>query len=307
MQSNRSLKIVLIIFVFIAAGAIGWFLFKKYKNENANPVSGLKPRVEMGIGQISNITDTTIDLSLKLLVDNPLPVGVDVERFSYFVQMNGVTIVEDEYAKPLTINPRDSTLVTIPAKLKIAKLKKEGDSENAAGEDSADYHFEGHFHLKKPILGKDSIVLDMDKRLPLYRLPKVEIVDYEMKKFSLGKSEIVLKLKFSNQNPFPVQFENPAYVVDLGKQNRLAEGSVTGVTKVKGKSSEIYEIPLAIDMGKVLKAAGQLVSKGKQLPFVLYFKSKLVSENDIFKNSDVNIIVNGTLKDLETVQKNLSK
>lgn len=307
MHINRSRKIALVILLLVAAAVIGWYFFKKYKNEHVNPVSGLKPRVEMGIGQISNITDSTIDLSLKLLIDNPLPVGVDVERFDYFVKMNGVTIIEDEYAKPLAINPRDSTLVTIPAQLKIAKLGKEGDAEAAVGEDSADYHFEGRFHLKKPILGKDSIVLDMDKRLPLYRLPKVEIVDYDVTKFRLGKSEVVLKLKFSNQNPFPVQFENPAYAVDLGKQDRLAEGSVKGVTKVKGKSSEIYEIPLAIDMGKVLKAAGQMVSKGNELPFTLYFKSKLVSENEMFKNSDVNVIVNGTLKDLETVQKNLSK
>jgi archaellum component FlaG (FlaF/FlaG flagellin family) len=55
----------------------------------------------------------------------------------------------------------------------------------------------------------------------------------------------------------------------------------------------------------VLKAAGQIITKGKDIPFTLYFKSKLVSENDVFKNSDVNIIVDGELKDMETVKKNL--
>jgi LEA14-like dessication related protein len=305
MNLSKTTKIVLLIIVlFLIAGTV-WFF--KYKKENENPVSGLKPRVEMGFGHLTNITDSTVDLRLDLLVDNPLPLKLDVKDFNYFVRMNGVTIIENDYTKPLLIKAHDSTMVALPSTLNIKKLSAEGKSEAAKGEDSANYHFEGLFHLQKPFLGKDTIRLAMDKRLPLYRLPKVEIVGYDMEKFRLSKSEIVLKLKFSNRNQFGIQFKDPSYVVDLGKQKRLAEGHVTSLTKVPAKSSEFYEIPLTIDMGKLLKAAGQLVVKGKGLPFSLYFKSKLVSENDIFKNSDVNIIVDGELRDLDKVKKNMSK
>jgi LEA14-like dessication related protein len=305
MNLSKTTKIVLLIIVlFLIAGTV-WFF--KYKKENENPVSGLKPRVEMGFGHLTNITDSTVDLRLDLLVDNPLPLKLDVKDFNYFVRMNGVTIIENDYTKPLLIKAHDSTMVALPSTLNIKKLSAEGKSEAAKGEDSANYHFEGLFHLQKPFLGKDTIRLAMDKRLPLYRLPKVEIVGYDMEKFRLSKSEIVLKLKFSNRNQFGIQFKDPWFFVDLGKKKRLAEGHVTSLTKVPAKSSEFYEIPLTIDMGKLLKAAGQLVVKGKGLPFSLYFKSKLVSENDIFKNSDVNIIVDGELRDLDKVKKNMSK
>ncbi|TLV00995.1 LEA type 2 family protein [Dyadobacter luticola] len=307
MSASKPSKIIWIILVLLILAGGGWYFFNQYKKENENPVSGLKPKVEMGIGHITNITDSTIDLSLKLLVDNPLPVELDVKGFNYFVQMNGVTVIQNKYSKPLLIKSRDSTIVMLPSKLKIKKLKKEGESEASKGEDSANYHFEGRFALKKPILGKDTIVLSKEKRLPLYRLPKVKIVDYDMTKFRLSKSEITLFLEFKNQNPFPVQFKNPSYVVDFGKQKRMAEGKVPGFTKIKGKSTETYKIPLEIDMGKVLKALGAVIVKGKSIPFTLYFKSKLVSDNDIFKDSDVNIVVDGELKDLETVQKNLGK
>ncbi|KQS33486.1 LEA type 2 family protein [Dyadobacter sp. Leaf189] len=304
MKNNKILVYILVFALLIAAGWAGWHFYKK---ENENPVSGLKPRVEMGIGHISNITDSTIDLSLQLLVHNPLPVELDMKGFEYFVEMNGVKIIENEYSKPLLIKSRDSTMVMLPSQLKIKALKQEGNSEAKRGEDSADYHFEGTFALNKPFLGKDSVTLSKDKRLPLYRLPKVEIVDFDITKFRLGNSDVTLQLKFSNQNPFPVQFEDPSYVVSLGSQERLAEGSVKGATKIKGKSSEIYQIPLSVDMGKFLKAVGQVITKGKSIPFTLYFKSKLVSDNEIFKKSDVNVVVDGTLKDIETVKKNLSK
>jgi len=305
MKNTKPIKITLVVVLLLIIGIAGWYFYKNYKEENENPVSGLKPKIEMGIGRISNITDSTIDLSLKLLVHNPLPIGMDLKGFDYSVQMNGVKILENNYRKPLLLKADDSTVITLPSQLKIKKLSKEGDKESAEGEDSANYHFETVLHLKKPFLGKDSLTLSMDKRLPLYRLPKVEVVGYDLEKFRLSKSEIVLHLKFSNRNGFPIQFKNPSYVVDLGKQKRLAEGKVTGFTKIKGKSSEIYEIPLTIKMGKVLKAAGQVLVKGKGIPFALYFKSKLVSENDVFKDSDVNIVVDGELKDLETVKKNL--
>jgi LEA14-like dessication related protein len=305
MTLSKRVKTAVIVIVVMLAGGIIWFFI--YKKKNENPVSGLLPRVEMGFGHISNITDSTIDLRLDLLVHNPLPIQLDIKGFDYFVQMNGVTIIENDYPKPLLLKAHDSTVVALPSQLNIKKLSNEGKKEAAKGEDSANYHFEGLFHLAKPFLGKDTIRLSKDKRLPLYRLPKVEIVGYDMEKFRLSKSEIVLKLKFTNQNPFGIQFRNPSYVVDLGKQKRLAEGSVKSVTKVPGKSTEMFEIPLAINMGKLIKAAGQLIGQGKSLPFTLYFKSKLVSDNDIFKDSDVNIVVDGALSDLETVQKNLSK
>lgn len=302
---SKLVKIILIVLVLLLAGGAVWFF--KYKKENENPVSGLLPKVEMGFGRISNITDSTVDLRLDLLVHNPLPLKLDIKDFNYFVQMNGVTIIENDYTKPLLIKAHDSTMVALPSQLNIKKLSTEGKSEAAKGEDSANYHFEGLFHLQKPFLGKDTIRLSMDKRLPLYQLPKVEIVGYDMEKFRLSQSEIVIKLKFSNKNQFGIQFKNPYYVVDLGKQKRLAEGHVQSITKVPAKASEMFEIPLSIDMGKLVKAAGQLIVKGKSLPFTLYFKSQLISENDVFKDSDINIIVDGELKDLDKVKKNLGK
>ena len=303
---SRPVKIVLVVLLaLLIIGGVVWFM--KYKEKNENPVSGLLPKVEMGFGHITNITDSTIDLRLDLLIHNPLPLKLDVKDFNYFVQMNGVTIVENDYTQPLLIKAHDSTMVALPSTLKIKNLSAEGKSEAAKGEDSANYHFEGLFHLQKPFLGKDTIRLAMDKRLPLYRLPKVEIVGYDMEKFRLNKSEIVVKLKFTNRNAFGIQFRNPSYVVDLGKQKRLAEGHVKSLTKVPAKKSEMFEIPLSIDMGKLLKAAGQLITHGKSVPFTLYFKSTLASDNDIFKDSDVNVIVDGELEDLDKVKKNMSK
>ncbi|WP_342086929.1 LEA type 2 family protein [Dyadobacter sp. OTU695] len=304
MKQRKPFKPVIII-LLLAAVAFGvWYFFKKSKPD---AVTGLKPHVEMSIAHISDVTDSTIKMNLKMLVNNPLPVGMHLKNINYVVKMNGTTIVEDHYDQPLEVNAADSSLLTLPAKVKIKKLRIEGDDLAAKGQDSAEYHFKTILHFEKSFLGKDSLVLEMDKRLPLYRLPMIKLAGYDFKKLGLKESDIVVKVEVTNLNPFSLEFQDPRYAMDLGKQKRFAEGAVTGITKVKSKSKDIYEIPLSVSLGKVIKAGAQMIGKGKELPFTFYFKGKIKSESEVLNNSDINLVMDGELKDVEAFQKNLGR
>ena len=304
MNKRKPIKLIVIILLLVGAAFAVWYFFKK---SEPNPVSGLKPRVEMSVARISDITDSTIKMELKTLVHNPLPVGMHLKKINYVVKMNGKTIVEDHYGKPLTIHAADSSLLTLPAKVKIRNLSMEGDEEAAKGQDSADYQFKTILYFEKSFLGKDSLVLDVDKRLPLYRLPMIKMAGYDFKKLGLKESDIVVKVEVTNRNTFSLEFQNPVYAMDLGKQKRFAEGAVTGITKLKSKSKDVYEIPLSVSLGKVIKAGAQMIGKGKELPFTFYFKSKIKSESEVLNNSNINLVMDGELKDIETFQKNLQK
>jgi len=304
MKGKGISKWLVILILIVALALAVWYFFKKSKPD---PVTGLKPHVEMSIARISDVTDSTIKIDLKTLVYNPLPVGMHLKNINYVVKMNGKTIVEDHYNKPLEVKATDSSLLTLPAKVKIRNLRVEGDEVAAKGQDSADYHFKTILHFEKSFLGKDSLVLEMDKRLPLYRIPMIKMAGYDFKKLGLKESDIVVKVEVTNLNPFSLEFQDPKYAMDLGKQKRFAEGAVTGITKVKSKSKHIYEIPLSVSLGKVIKAGAQMIGKGKELPFTFYFKSKIKSENDVLNNSDINLIMDGELKDVEAFQKNLGR
>lgn len=304
MKQRKPFKPIIIILLLVAVAFGVWYFFKK---SNPDAVTGLKPHVEMSIARISDVTDSTIKMDLKLLVNNPLPVGMHLKNINYVVKMNGTTIVEDHYDKPLEVNAADSSLLTLPAKVKIKKLRIEGDDLAAKGQDSAEYHFTTILHFEKSYLGKDSLVLEMDKRLPLYRLPMIKMAGYDFKKLGLKESDIVVKVEVTNLNPFSLEFQNPRYAMDLGKQKRFAEGAVTGITKVKSKSKDIYEIPLSVSLGKVIKAGAQMIGKGKELPFTFYFKGKIKSESEVLNNSDINLVMDGELKDVEAFQKNLGR
>ncbi len=303
MNPNKSTKTALVFLLGFILLAAAYFFYKK---QYGNPVSGLKPRIEMGVGRISNITDSTVDVNLKALLHNPLPVGMEVKSFDYFVQMDGDTIVRNTHSEALSIKSHDSTVIELPSRISLASLKA-ANARASPGSDSADYEFTAVFNLYEKLLGKEALVINFDQRLPRYQLPFVEVLGYDLDKFRLNQSEVVIRLQFVNNNPFKIEFINPSYQVDLGSQKSLAQGSVPGVTQVNGKSEKDYEIPLAVNMGSMLKATGQLIGQGKSLPFKLDFRCKLGSDNEIFDGTDVNVLVEGTLEDLATVKKNVAK
>ncbi len=285
-------------------GLTAWYL---YKDKKGNPISGLKPRIELAVARIRAITDSTLDLSLDLLVHNPLPVGLDIASMAYTVKMGETTIVEDEYAKPFVVEARDSSTVSVAAQLNLLKLIEKTNELDRLGNDSVDYHIESVFRLRKPFLGKDTLRISKTKRMEVYHLPEIEVLGFDLEKFRLNKSDIILKLKLTNDNSFPLEFRNPTYSINVGKQDQLLKGNNQGGTLVKANSTDTYEIPFKIDMGDLLKTAGQLLFQGKDLPFKLNFKCTLKSPNEMVNNSTLNYIVDGELRDLDQLKKMMSK
>lgn len=304
MNLSKSAKIWLGLLVLLLLGAAGWYF---YKNENANPVSGMKPRLEMASVRVDAITDSTLDLTLDLLLHNPLPIGLDVADMAYSVRMNETVILEDEYAKPFVVKASDSSSHSIAAQLNLKNLIAEVNEQDRLGNDSADYHFEGVFHLRTPFMGKDTLRLAMDKRAFVYHLPEIKVVGFNLEKFRLSQSEVLLRLQVTNQNPFTLEFKNPTYSIDLGKQGNVLEGSNSGGTKVGKNSTETYEVPFSVDMGELLKTGGQLLFQGNDLPFKLSFKCTLASDNEMLNNSNLNYVVEGDMGDLQELKKMIDK
>ncbi|MDQ1090215.1 LEA type 2 family protein [Siphonobacter sp. SORGH_AS_1065] len=296
-------KVFITLVILIILAGTGWFLFKRYERKNANPVSGLKPRVEMSLAEISSITDSTMEMSMKMLIDNPLPLGMDIENFVYQVKVDGVQIIESDYMKPLKIEPRDSVTIDIPTELKIDTFSKVAKRGEAAGQDSALYQFEVFLKLAKPVLGHDTLRIEMEKRLPLYHLPEIEVVGIDLEKFKLKKSELNVDLRFINKNDFAIQFKNMRYSIDLGKEKTTINGQSPGVTRVPAKSDKVYQIPVQVELGKMISAGTQMLFQGKKFPFTVHLRSQIISDNDMLKNSKLNMRIRGNMEDMKAAKK----
>lgn len=281
-----------------------FFFWFRAKNEDSR--AGLKPKMGMAISKIDQITDSTVSMSLRLLIDNPLPAGLKIQNFSYLVKLEETEIIKSTYAEKLEVLPEDSTWVNLPVKVRIEKLTSLTE-KLAKLSDSARYQFEAIINLEKPVLGQRIVQITVEKYLPLIRLPKVEIVKFDLEKIRLTNSEIVIRLKLSNPNVFDINFKDPQYTFDLGKQTDLVHGQKEGLTKIPAKDASIFEIPAGINLGKTLKTAGHLILKGKKLPFKMHFETKVMSENAVMNKAAMKIDLQGDLKDIQDLRENVKE
>ncbi|GAB3554204.1 LEA/WHy family protein [Spirosoma fluminis] len=289
----------------LVLGAIGAYVWYNRLKSNAAAEGGayddtLKPRLEMSTIEITNIDDDVVTMNLKMLIDNPLPVGFKANRLRYTVYMAKTPIMEESYDKAIEVKSGDSTLITIPAKLYIKQLNTVLKTLDRKDIDSTTYGVRAAFDLDVPILGDRTFTQTFEKRLPTFYVPKVKIDDIDFGKLGLKQTDVAAKVNITNENKFPFSFTDTHYTVSIdGKL--IAEGDQPEPVLIKAQGTTSVVFPVTMKPGKTLGLVPKMLFDKKDTPFLVTLKSKLVSKDDnpMFSNSQMNTTVRGTLADFK--------
>ena len=293
-------------------GGIGAYVWYNRLKSNAAAEGGpndgtLKPRLEMGNVNITNIDDDKIDMNVGLLIDNPLPVGFKAKRLNYTVLMANTPIVEDSYAKAIEIESGDSTYVTLPMKVLIDKLTTVLKTLDKKDIDSTTYTVRSTFDLDVPILGERTFKTTITKRLPTIYLPEIKIDDIDFGKVGLKRTDVAAKVSILNKNKFPFNITDTHYSVTIdGKQ--ISEGDQPEPILIKAQATTPVVFPVTMKPGKTLSLVDEILFEKETTPYVVTFRSKLVAKegNAMFNNSKLNTQIKGTLADLKNVAAKVS-
>lgn len=297
----------IIALALLLLGGIGAFVWYSRLKNNAQAEGGphddsLKPRLEMGNVTITNIDDDKIDMTVKLLIDNPLPVGFKAKRLNYTVLMANTPIVEDSYGKPIEIKSGDSTYVTLPMKLLVDKLGTVLKTLDKVDIDSTTYTVRSTFDLDVPILGERTFKTTIEKRLPTIYLPEIKIDDIDFGKVGLKRTDVAAKVSIRNKNKFPFNITDTHYSITIdGKQ--ICEGDQPEPILIKAQATTPVVFPVTMKPGKVLGLLDEMLFKKETTPYVVNFRAKLVDKEGsaVFSNSKLNTQIKGTLADFKNI------
>lgn len=294
--------IALTLLLVCLVGAYIWYsrLKSRAAAEGGAYDNTLKPRLEMTTLEITDIDDDQIKMNVKLLIDNPLPVGFKANRLAYTILMANTPIIEDAYEKPIDIKSGDSTVVTLPMNLlnkKLMTVLKTLDRKNI---DSTTYTVRSRFNLDVPILGERTFTTTITRRLPTFYLPKIKIQDIDFGKLGLKRTDVAAKVAITNENKFPFQFTDTHYTVSVdGKE--IAEGHQPEPILIKKQATTPVVFPVTVKPGQSLALLPKMLFDKKDTPFLVTFRCKLIdkSGNLAFKNSKMHTVIRGTLADLK--------
>lgn len=295
----------IITLALILLGSISTYIVYNRLKTNARAEGGpyddtLKPRLEMSHIDLTNISDEEVSLTIHLLIDNPLPVGFRANKVDYTVLIADTPVVTDAYAKPIQVKSSDSTLIALPAKLKLKTLKQVLQTLERKGIDSTTYAIRTTFALDVPILGERTFAVTSSHRLPTYHIPQIKVEDIDFGKLNLKSQDVAAKVAVTNKNKFPYNITDTRYTVTIdGKQ--IAEGYQPEPILIHAQSVTPVVFPVTGKPGKTLSVLPKMLFDKKHTPYTIAFSCKIIdkSGNLSFKNSKLVATIRGTLDDFK--------
>ena len=288
-------------------GGIGAYVWYNRLKNDALAEGGphddtLRPRLEMSTVTITNIDDNAIDMTVRMLIDNPLPVGFRAKRLNYTILMANTPIVEDSYEKPIEIKSGDSTFVTLPMKLLVQKLGTVLKTLDKKDVDSTTYTVRSTFDLDVPILGERTFKTTINKRLPTVYLPEIKIEDIDLGKVGLKRADVATKVSIINKNKFPLNITDTHYSITIdGKQ--ISEGDQPEPILIKAQATTPVVFPVTMKPGNLLSLVDEMLFEKETTPYIVNFRAKLVDKEgrSMFSNSKLNTQIKGTLADFKNI------
>ena len=125
----------------------------------------VKPDFSVQDIELTGVSFSSIDLTFKVKIINPNPMGVNVEKLSYHVGLNDVELGSGELLKPVFLNASDSQVVALPFSSSLIGMSKV--AKLLLGEDAINYELNGTVILSKflvkqefPFSSKGTVPID---------------------------------------------------------------------------------------------------------------------------------------------------
>ncbi|GAB2578349.1 LEA/WHy family protein [Spirosoma areae] len=299
----------IVALLLVLIGGIGAYVwYRNIKNEQLSEGGAyddtLKPRLEVGRMNITDINDGAILMTMDLLIDNPLPVGFKAHQMDYTVYIADTPVVKDAYKKTIELKSGDSTLITLPIKLEAETMTKVLKTLEQKGIDSTTYKVRSSFALDIPILGEKTFAITMEKRLPTVYIPKIKIDDIDFGPLGLKRTDVATTVRVTNKNKFPFNITDARYTVTIdGKE--IADGHQPDPILIKAQATTPVVFPVTARPGKTLNVLPKLLFDKKNTTYLVNFRCKLVDKegDKMFQDSKFVATIKGTLADLKELKK----
>ena len=301
MRVNKSL-IILLVFLILAGVGIWWWKSPSSDKVKEKTADKLMPTIGIASTNISDIDAERIRLVSKITINNPLPVDINTKRLNYIIYIDSVKVIEDSYEKPISIRSSDSSTITIPMQVLAKPMARVLKYFDNAKIDSANYSMKASFEVDVPIAGDRKFTMNVDKKLPALRIPKIKIQHVDLNALSLKSKGMDIDVMVLNPNLFPLKMSNGKFQFNVEDAMQM-NGVLEKVINIPAKGSQNVSIHAKMVDGSVLKSGWKLLTDKKDTQFTSKFTGELNSGNKMLSDSKMAMNITGTLDEILNVVK----
>ena len=213
-----------------------------------------RPTLSFKEARLPEIDFKGAELDLVFLVTNPNPVGLDLTRASYNLEVEGHKVASGTPKNGLKIPGGGTTEVTFPAKLQWNEIAPAIEAVFAM--DQVRYKASGELGF-----GPVTLPLQHEGTFAAPKMPNVDVGSPKITSLSLTGARLSLPLKIANQNGFPLPLGGILGTVDIAGAT-VGRIALPEAAPVPSKGESTVMLPLNVSFLQSGAAAAQAIRSG---------------------------------------------
>lgn len=292
------------IAVLVVTGIV--FLIVRYQQPDNSLAKDILPELKVVNIQVLNLTGEQAEMAMNMVIDNPAPFGVKLDSLYYTLFIEDIEVMKTTYPDPIDIEGGDSATFSLPLTINYNKMESLLKRLEDEGRDSAVYKINSIVYTNSDLVPDGQIEIEVDKRLPLIRIPEINITDMRIEDLSFSGVTIVSVVTIENENDLAFGFKDMSYSLSLADNNPI-EGEKREVVEIPAKGTTSFEIPVEIDLGEMGESLIDLIKDGGDLSYEFIMNADMIADAPVIGESKINMSASGNLRELKEVAKSQAK
>ena len=252
--------------------------------ENNPYLSALLPSIAFDGLQVNHVSFQDVDTEFVFAIDNPNPVGIDIDAFSYSLSFADVSWMDGDNPDGLLLGASGESKVSLPTHIVFSELY---DMVRATrGLDHIPFGLAGDFGLK---LDSSTFVTeenqnaeesdadvwflpyDADGDFPALRKPSISLKKLRVKNLSWSEINLDLVMDVDNDHASNLIFNRFSYDLNLGG-NSVISGLVDDLAETvhgeevdEGSRNKRIRLPITIDSVSAIASLWSSMQNGQRL------------------------------------------
>lgn len=244
------------------------------------------PTIKFDSLQVNEVNFQEIDTEFVFAIDNPNPVGLDIDQFSYNLAFSDVDWMDGDNPDGLLIGAEGESKVSLPTHIVFSELYEM--IQASRGADSLPFALAGDFGVRldsSTIVTAESsasdtrnegelitLPYDADGEFPALRRPNFSFSKLKVKDFSWSEVDLSLEFDVDNEHASNLIFQRFSYDLDLGGNSAISgivdnlEEVIHGIDEENAEAANRkLKIPITIDSVEVISNLWSVFSSGGRL------------------------------------------
>jgi len=240
-------------------------------NQLGIDASRYRPTVHFDGFKMRGIDWTKVDLDFKFRINNPNPLNVKMDGFTWALDLAGARALDGVNNQGIQLKANDASHFTLPVSLAFDRIFKLAGA--LKGKDKVGFKLAGDFGFNTPI-GMLRVPYQEAGDLPVVHKPKIAMAGVRKGKVNLlgGSATMFIDLNISNpEGGSTLNFSAFDYAVQVAGKSAI-NGMVSNLANVAQGTTQKVSLPINLNLAALGMSVVSALTGGGQLPIALNAK-----------------------------------